>query len=127
LAALPFGAGRVSGSRRIAADLGERQPKPSGAAAEDSLLAPLDTSGNNGNNSYMAPKRKPRPTGSATSALRQAIAECGLSFNELERRSGLKRQSLMKFARGEQSIRLDLADRLLECFGLQVVKKRRGK
>jgi len=33
----------------------------------------------------------------------------------------------MKFARGEQSIRLDLADRLLECFGLQVVKKRRGK
>jgi transcriptional regulator with XRE-family HTH domain len=73
----------------------------------------------------MTPKK--RPTTSATSALRQAIAECGLSFIELERRTGVKRQSLMKFARGEQSLRLDMADRLLDCLGLEVVKRRKSK
>lgn len=72
----------------------------------------------------MAPKRKTEPTNSATSALRQAIAESGLSFIELERRTGVKRQSMMKFARGAQSLRLDMADKLLECLGLEVVKRK---
>jgi transcriptional regulator with XRE-family HTH domain len=71
----------------------------------------------------MAPERGTRPTNSATIALRRGIAECGLSFIELERRTGVKRQSLMKFARGQQSLRLDMADRLLACLGLEVVKR----
>ena len=54
----------------------------------------------------MALKRKTRRRRSATEMLRQAITESGLSFIELERRSGVKRQSLMKFARGEQSLSL---------------------
>lgn len=58
-----------------------------------------------------------------TDALRQAIADCDLSFNALENETGIKRQSLMKFARGEQSLRLDIADRLAEFFGLSVVKR----
>lgn len=53
-----------------------------------------------------------------TDVLLQAIDNSGLSFIELERRTGLKRQSLMKFARGEQSLRLDMADRLALFFGL---------
>ena len=57
-------------------------------------------------------------------ALHQAIEESGLSFRELERQTGVKRQSLMKFARGEQSLRLDIADRLAEFFGLTVIKRK---
>jgi transcriptional regulator with XRE-family HTH domain len=64
------------------------------------------------------PKRKKNLT--ATDALRQAIAESGLAFIELERRSGVKRQSIMKFAAGEQSLRLDLADRLMAVLGVRV-------
>ena len=88
---------------------------------------PLDALADTCNNCSMAPKRKADSTVSATSALRQAIAESGLSFIELERRTGVKRQSMMKFARGEQSLRLDMADRLFDCLGLQVVRKAKGK
>jgi plasmid maintenance system antidote protein VapI len=49
-----------------------------------------------------------------------------LSFKALERESGVKRQSMMKFVDGEQSLRLDVADRLAEYFGLEIVK-RKGK
>ena len=59
-----------------------------------------------------------------TAALRQAIAESKVSFHEIERQTGLKRQSLMKFSAGEQSLRLDLADKLAEFFGLEVVKRK---
>lgn len=55
-----------------------------------------------------------------TGTLRHAIAECGLSFKELERRTDVLRQSLMKFARGEQSLRLAQADKLAEYFGLRL-------
>ena len=72
----------------------------------------------------MAPKRKKRAATSVTDALLQAIAESGLSFRELERQSGVKRQSMMKFVRGEQSLRLDMADKLCECLGLQVTKRK---
>ena len=59
-----------------------------------------------------------------TTALRRAIAEGNVSFHEIERQTGLKRQSLMKFAAGEQSLRLDLADKLADYFGLEVVKRK---
>ena len=59
-----------------------------------------------------------------TEALRQAIADSGETFKGLERETGVKRQSLMKFMRGEQSLRLDLADRLAAYFGLEVSKPR---
>ena len=59
-----------------------------------------------------------------TQALRRALEESE-SLRQVERDTGLKRQSLMKFKRGEQSLRLDLADKLAKYFGLSVVKKRR--
>jgi plasmid maintenance system antidote protein VapI len=59
-----------------------------------------------------------------TTVLRRAIAESGLSFNALERETGVLRQSLMKFARGERSLRLDMADRLAAYFGLVLVQRK---
>jgi len=53
-----------------------------------------------------------------TDLLRQAVAESE-SFRAIETATGVKRQSLMKFARGEQSLRLDLADKLAAYFGIE--------
>ena len=61
-----------------------------------------------------------------TEALKAAISNSDLSFKALERETGVKRQSMMKFVDGEQSLRLDVADRLAEYFGLEIVK-RKGK
>jgi hypothetical protein len=63
----------------------------------------------------MKPKRL-----TATDALLQAITECGLPFIELERRTGVKRQSIMKFARRERTMYLDAADKLMEALGVTV-------
>jgi len=38
----------------------------------------------------------------------------------LERETGVKRASIMRFLRGETSLRLDLADKLAEFFGLEL-------
>ena len=54
--------------------------------------------------------------------LRKAIAESGMSHVAIERATGVKRASIMRFLRGEQSLRLDLADRLATFFGLEVRK-----
>jgi plasmid maintenance system antidote protein VapI len=67
----------------------------------------------------MAARKKPM----MTELLRKAIAEGGESFKGLERKTGLTRQSLMKFARGEQSLHLDLADKLAAYFGIEVRRK----
>ena len=68
-------------------------------------------------------RKKPR---TMTDTLREAIADSGLAFIEIERQSGVLRQTLMKFARNEQSLRLDMADKLAEFFALELVK-RKGK
>lgn len=60
-------------------------------------------------------------------ALRKAIANSGLSFKALERETGVLRQSLMKFARREQSLRGDLMDRLAAFFGLKLIKQKGSK
>ncbi|MEE8170068.1 MAG: hypothetical protein V3T70_05930 [Phycisphaerae bacterium] len=59
-----------------------------------------------------------------TKLLRGALAEAE-SLSAIERETGVKRQSMMKFLRGEQSLRLDMADRLAEHFGFVLVRKRR--
>ena len=68
-----------------------------------------------------------------TDALRTALNDAvngGSSFREIERETGIVRQSLMPFARGEQTLRLDKADLLAEYFGLELkpaVKRKGGK
>jgi plasmid maintenance system antidote protein VapI len=49
--------------------------------------------------------------------LREALADTD-SLRAVERATGVKRQSMMKFIRGEQSLRLDLADTLAAHFGI---------
>ena len=60
---------------------------------------------------------------SLTEALLQEINACDASLRQLERDTGLKRQAIAKFARGEQSLRLDLADLLMDYFDLEVCRK----
>ena len=73
------------------------------------------------NTYYMRARRRKRE--SITSALRRAINESDVSFNQIERDTGVLRQSLMKFARGEQSLRLDIADTLAEYFGFEIFQR----
>jgi transcriptional regulator with XRE-family HTH domain len=75
-------------------------------------------------NRYSMPRRKRQP--SMTELLREAL-NAAPSLAEIERRTGLKRQSLAKFMRGEQSLRLDLADILADYFGIESRHTRRGK
>jgi plasmid maintenance system antidote protein VapI len=55
--------------------------------------------------------------------LRRVIAESDVSYNELQKATRVTRASIMRFVRGDQSIRLDSADRLAEFFGLELRKK----
>ena len=52
--------------------------------------------------------------------LRRAINESGLSFLALEKATGVIRQSLMPFARGEASISLAAVEKLAIYFGLEL-------
>ena len=67
-------------------------------------------------------KRKHKPT--MTELLREALAECD-SLRAVERATGVKNPSLSHFVRGEQSLRLDLADKLAEHFGIESRRTRR--
>lgn len=99
---------------------GETQHTVIGAKAAVKLEKALFTC----NTCYMKTERKKLRT--MTEALRQAIADSGLAFIEIERQTGVLRQTLMKFSRNEQSLRLDMADKLAEFFGLELVE-RKGK
>lgn len=64
-----------------------------------------------------------------TESLRVAINGSELSFLALEKETGVIRQSLMPFARGESGISLEAADKLAVYFGLELQpsRKRKGK
>ena len=55
--------------------------------------------------------------------LRQTIAKSGVSYNALQRETGVTRASIMRFVRGDQSLRLDMADRLAAYFDLELQKR----
>ena len=58
-------------------------------------------------------------TDALTKALKRAIAS-GDTFKGIERETGVSRQSLMLFAAGQQSLRLEAADKVATYFGLTV-------
>ncbi len=70
----------------------------------------------------MPAKRKTYDT--MTGALLEVIADSELSFKAIERETGVARQSLMKFVRGEQSLRLDIADKLANYFRIQFTRRK---
>jgi hypothetical protein len=59
-----------------------------------------------------------------TDLLKRSIVESGIPYNQLERATGVKRASIIRFLRGDQSMRLDLAERLMVYFGLEVRKRK---
>ena len=71
----------------------------------------------------MMAKRKSKSP--ITDVLRQAILDSGLAYIELERQTGVMRDSISRFVRGQQSLRLDMADKLVAYFGIQI--RRKGK
>ena len=54
-----------------------------------------------------------------TDLLKRAIANSGQTFTDIERATGVQRASLLRFLRGETSLRLDKADDLAEYFGIE--------
>ena len=57
-----------------------------------------------------------------TTLLRRALLDCD-SLNAVQKATGVKRQSLAKFMRGEQSLRLDLAEKVAAHFGIVSTRK----
>jgi len=57
--------------------------------------------------------------------LRSTIARSGKPLMVIERETGVSRGSIMRFLRRRQFLRLDMADRLAQHFGLVLVKKDR--
>ena len=58
-----------------------------------------------------------------TDLLRKTVIKSGVPLLVLERETGVKRASIMRFVRGEQSLRLDKADALAAYFGLELRRK----
>jgi len=67
-------------------------------------------------------KRKPKPP--LTDPLRQAIVDSGLPLLRLANETGIARASLIRFVRGDTSIRLDIADKLAAYFGLKLIAEK---
>jgi plasmid maintenance system antidote protein VapI len=61
-----------------------------------------------------------------TDVLRSVIVKSRIPHIALERATGVKRASIMRFLRGETSLRLDVADRLAAYFGFELTKRRKG-
>lgn len=60
---------------------------------------------------------------SLTKELRQVMLRSGLNHVQLAKKTGVQRQSLLRFLRGDQSLRLDNADAIAKAFKLVLVKK----
>ncbi len=57
----------------------------------------------------------------------QAVESGRTNYKALERETGVTRASVMRFVRGSQSLRLDVADRLASYFGLELRSKHKAR
>lgn len=55
-----------------------------------------------------------------TDALRAALRKSDMPHLTMEQQTGVPRRSIARFMAGEQSLRLDMADRLADLFGVTV-------
>ncbi len=62
--------------------------------------------------------------GTLTDLLRESLAAAD-SIRAVAKAVGLRHSSLLRFVNGKQSLRLDLADRLAEHFGIESRRVRR--
>jgi hypothetical protein len=75
----------------------------------------------------MKKKRNPSASSPLTAPLRAAIVETGMPLLQLSNETGITRASLIRFRRGDTSLRLDVADRLADYLGLELVPRRKAK
>ena len=70
-------------------------------------------------------KKRPSPI---SDLLRPTIVESGIRHLQSEQETGVPRASISRFVRELNSLRLDVADKLAEYFGLELrpTKKRKG-
>jgi transcriptional regulator with XRE-family HTH domain len=71
------------------------------------------------------PKRKPVPT--VIDELRQAIASCGLSLNQLAKATGVHQAQLSRFLRAQRTLRLTAAAKLCTYLGLHLTRQSRDQ
>ena len=71
--------------------------------------------------------RKHKAESPITDKLKQAIVDSGLPKLTIANDTGVTRASLIRFLRGERSIRLDMADKLAAYFDLELVRKSKGE
>lgn len=69
-------------------------------------------------------RKNATPDDKLSAVLRQAIRDSEESFYMLAKVSGVARMSLVRFANGERSLRLDRAGNLAAYFGLELVKRK---
>jgi plasmid maintenance system antidote protein VapI len=62
-----------------------------------------------------------------TDLLRETIIASKLPLLTLQQETGVKRASIMRFIRGRNSIRLDIADKLAAYFELKLVRSSKKK
>lgn len=63
-------------------------------------------------------------TATMTKLLREALADAE-SLRAIETTTGIHRASLRRFRDGQTSLRLDIADRLAEHFGIECQRRKR--
>ena len=84
---------------------------------------PIDRIHNLCDNQNTMNKKKPG-TDTMTDLLRQALEETG-NHKLVARETGVARQSILRFARGDQSLRLDAADTLARYFNITCRRERK--
>ena len=71
-------------------------------------------------NTPVMPRRK-----TMTDVLKQAVRDSGQSYYAIAKATGIVEESLSRFMRGRQSLRLDKADALASYFGIECRQTRR--
>jgi transcriptional regulator with XRE-family HTH domain len=76
----------------------------------------------------MGTRKNAKKQGSATAAIKKAIAESGLPLREIARRSGVDVGVISRLIAGSRTPTLETADRIIDALGLDVeLKPRQAK
>lgn len=68
--------------------------------------------------------RKPTRSCPISDVLREALERSEVPLLTLQQATGVARASIMRFLRGERTLRLDNADKLANYLGLELTKKK---
>lgn len=67
---------------------------------------------------------KARPGTTISDLLRETIEKSNVPLLTLQQETGVARASIMRFLRGERTLRLDSADKLAAYFGLELTSRK---